>query len=934
MRGEIVALDLETTGLDPATDAIIEFGAVRMVNGEIVDEYSTLINPGRPIPSEITALTGIGDLDFAPRGNGETEKQPPVLHEALPAIRNFVGTNPIIGHNVGFDLSFLHRQGLFKNNIWADTYELAAVILPRASRYSLASLAQQLKVELSGHHRALNDARASALLYWKLWEKLLQLPRSLILEIVNASQNFDWNIRRVFEDAYQQAVEGGNSGVYSVSPAEITEGIIAKSKSFPASPAAPDVKTDKLRHIFDDKLAQTLPGYESRTQQLDMALKVAEAFDSSKHLMIEAGTGIGKSLAYLAPATLWSLANQGRVVISTNTINLQEQLLVKDIPPLQQVLSGFKVALLKGRGNYLCPRRLTTLRRQRPSNIDELKVFAKILVWLQESSSGDRSELNLRGYNEVNAWRRFSAEEEECPLDRCTAAEHGACPFFKARKAAEAANLLIVNHALLLSDAVSDNQVIPNYQHLMIDEAHHLEEATTNSLSFRIDLPALRQRLADLGNSHRGIIGEFLDLLKPIISDRDFKRMSEYVKTVSLTTGAMNTHLQNYFDAFRNLYFAHKDPASDYSPQIRVTAEVRGKMDFVMVQQTWSTLVEFFEGTSAAMRRLTEAAARFQSQQPSELSDLISGFAAIARYLDEVKQELHEIVLHPSDLKIYWMSLSQSDTLVLHSAPLHVGKELQKYVWDSKKTVVLTSATLRTDDGFAHLQHRLSAENAETVALGSPFDYRQATLLYIPNDIPDPNDRVRYQQAVERGLIELAAALEGHTLGLFTSYTQLRQTAHAITPRLALGNIHVYDQNEASNRQALLDNFKSDEKAVLLGTRGFWEGVDIPNYALKAIVMTKLPFPVPNDPIIAARAETYRDSFRDYLLPEAILRFRQGFGRLIRTHNDRGVVAIFDKRIMSKNYGKAFIDALPECTVQYGTLQALPETAKKWINQH
>jgi DNA polymerase-3 subunit epsilon/ATP-dependent DNA helicase DinG len=931
MRGEIVAIDLETTGLDPTTDAIIEFGAVRMVGGEIVAEYSTLINPGRPIPAEITALTGISDLDFAPRGNDQPEKPPPVLYETLPNIRSFVGDSPIIGHNVAFDLSFLYRQGLFQPNIWIDTYELASVILPCAHRYSLASLAQQLNVELPDHHRALNDARAAALLYWKLWEKLLGLPQSLILEIVTAAQSFEWNIRPVFEAAYQQTFSSHVNSLSSVAQPSLATQQTESNQSVEA-PAA--INLEKVRQIFksSSKLGQSLPSYEARPQQLEMALKIAEAFNTSQHLMAEAGTGIGKSLAYLVPAALWSLATRNRVVISTNTINLQEQLLAKDIPSLQQALPDFTAVLLKGRGNYLCPRRLAILRRQRPSNIDELKVFAKVLVWLQESSSGDRSELNFRGHNEINAWRRFSAEEEMCSLDRCMTAEHGTCPFYRARKAAEITNLTIVNHALLLSDAVNDNQVIPDYQHLIIDEAHHLEEAATSSLSFRTDLLTLRQRLTDLGNAHRGIFGEFLDLLKPTISPRDFARFNEYVKTIILATNAMDTHLQSFFRAFRNLYLANKDPNSEYTPQIRITGDMRNTIDFDLVQRVWSTLVEFFDGTSVAMQRLMEAIARFRNDNTPELDDLITGFAAIARNLDEVRSELNELVTHPLDRKTYWMSLGPSDNLSLHTAPIHVGKDLAQYIWDSKTTVVLTSATLQTDNGFDYLQKRLSAEKIECELLESPFDYRQATLLYIPNDMPDPNDRNRYQQAVERGLIELASALDGRTLGLFTSYTQLRQTAQTISPRLALGNIHVYDQNEASNRQMLLDSFKATEKAVLLGTRAFWEGIDLPNYVLKAIVIARLPFPVPNDPIIAARAETYRDSFRDYMLPEAILRFRQGFGRLIRTQKDRGVVAIFDRRIMSRNYGKAFLDALPGCTVQYGTLQALPETAKKWLN--
>jgi DNA polymerase-3 subunit epsilon/ATP-dependent DNA helicase DinG len=218
------------------------------------------------------------------------------------------------------------------------------------------------------------------------------------------------------------------------------------------------------------------------------------------------------------------------------------------------------------------------------------------------------------------------------------------------------------------------------------------------------------------------------------------------------------------------------------------------------------------------------------------------------------------------------------------------------------------------------------------VPVGSPFNYRESTLVFIPNDIPDPNDRQRFQHAVERGIIELAAALSGHLMALFTSYTQLRQTAQAIAPRLALGSITVYDQSDGSSRQALLDGFKATEKAVLLGTRSFWEGVDIPGESLSALVIVRLPFSVPTDPIFAARAETYADPFNQYTLAEAILRFRQGFGRLIRTRTDRGVVAVFDNRLLTKSYGAMFIESLPECTVLQDSLGELPHTAVNWLN--
>ncbi|MCU0496455.1 MAG: DNA polymerase III subunit epsilon, partial [Anaerolineae bacterium] len=239
--------------------------------------------------------------------------------------------------------------------------------------------------------------------------------------------------------------------------------------------------------------------------------------------------------------------------------------------------------------------------------------------------------------------------------------------------------------------------------------------------------------------------------------------------------------------------------------------------------------------------------------------------------------------------------------------------------------------TLRSADNFSFIHDRLHAEGVETLEVGSPFNYRDSTLLYIPNDIPEPTDKHGYQKAIERGIIELAAALNGRVLVLFTSYSQLRQTAQAIGPRLALGGITVYDQSDGSSRQALVDGFKSTDKAVLLGTRSFWEGVDIPGESLSALVITRLPFTVPTDPIFAARSETYNDQFNQYALPDAILRFRQGFGRLIRTRQDRGIVSVFDSRILHKSYGTQFIEALPECTVKYGSLDGLAQAAADWL---
>ena len=304
-----------------------------------------------------------------------------------------------------------------------------------------------------------------------------------------------------------------------------------------------------------------------------------------------------------------------------------------------------------------------------------------------------------------------------------------------------------------------------------------------------------------------------------------------------------------------------------------------------------------------------------------------------ARHLEAVHQQLSAFTENPDPNMIYWIELQQDrEVLAVHAAPLNVGPLLEEYIWEPKRVVVLTSATLRTNASFDYIRDRLSAYDVKEAVIGSPFDYERATLVYVPTDMPDPSQRDEYQRYVERGLIELAAATNGRLLALFTSYAQLRQTAQAIAPRLALGNITVFDQSDGTSRQMLVEGFKKAERAVLLGTRSFWEGVDIPGDDLSALVIVRLPFAVPSDPIFAARSEQYENSFMQYAVPDAILRFRQGFGRLIRTQTDRGVVALFDNRVITKRYGQAFLDSLPACTVRRGPLADLPGIAAQWID--
>ncbi len=932
MRGEIVVIDLETTGLDPFNDAIIEIGLARFREGEILDTYVTLIDPGREIPAYVTSLTGIRQEDVIGA---------PKIQEAIRAVERFVGEAPVLGHNISFDLGFLRRQDILHRNAEVDTYELASVMLPTAPRYNLNSLARQMGIALDDAHRALADATATARLYWELWQRVLALPLPTLQEIVRAARGLpDWNAKPVFDAALQERARTA----FDESPAPVADGDwggLFTPVTGAWNPLRPNPETLPLDEEYlvglleeDGLLVRHMPGYEHRAEQIQMLRAVTQAFNYGSHLMVEAGTGTGKSIAYLIPAIHWALRNNERVVISTNTINLQDQILHKDIPLLRNALGlNFRASVVKGRNNYLCPRRLATMRRRQPTTVDELRVFAKVLIWLLTSQTGDRSEINLRGPSEMDAWSRLSAEDDGCTLERCHTQMHDTCPFYKARRDAESAHLVIVNHALLLADVGVGSRVLPEYKYLILDEAHHLEEATTNGLSFQLDQVALRRQLAELGGRRSGILGDLLNSARSAIPETHLDQLTEYVTNVEEAIQAMEFHITGLFRAILNfLQDGGHLRASDYVNQVRITEAIRNRPGFAQIQAAWDTLSHFTSGIATAMNRLALALGRLETYDIPNYEDIVANVGTYARHLETVHRQLNAFVREPDANTIYWAEVGQDRRRIsLHSAPLHVGDLIDQYIWRAKRAVILTSATLQTAGSFAFIKDRLQAYEVEALDVGSPFNYQESTLLYLPTDMPDPGNRHQYQRAIEEAIIQLATATGGRLMALFTNYAQLRQTAQAIAPRLALGDITVFDQSDGTSRQALLEGFKETERAVLLGTRSFWEGVDIPGDDLSALVIARLPFAVPTEPIFAARAETFENSFEQYAVPDAILRFRQGFGRLIRTKTDRGVIVILDSRILSKSYGQYFLDSLPPCTVVRKPLASLAAEAQAWL---
>ena len=1002
-----IALDTEATGLRADSDEIIEVGAVKFRDGQVLDRWQSFIHPAQPIPYKITALTGITWNDV---------KRAPALYVVAPALLRFVGDCPIVGHSIEIDLALLKRQGVQMRNRAFDTFELATLLLPEVPVYNLGGVATALHLPLPTQHRAVADAELAMRVFEALVARLYELPVEVLAEINRATAASDWPLRTLFHEVEHEAVRtawtgplgagslGTKLAAAGLSQTEFDLGLIRPPELPPALEPDEDAT---LRPVDADALAgalapnavvaRTLPGYQFRPQQADMLRAVTRAFNEGGHLLVEAGTGTGKSLAYLLPAIRFALANNTRVVVATNTINLQDQLFHKDLPALATVLATwqaaadppdawsaalaapgargdrkshhgkaapagpapgdppFRAALLKGRSNYLCLRRWASFRRQAPAGLDELRVLVKVLTWLPTTHTGDRSELLLVN-TEPQAWSKVAVSEEGCPQHECIYNQKGLCFFYRAKREAEAAHVLVVNHALLLADIATENRVLPPYSHLIIDEAHHLEDEATDQLGYRVSQGALPEVTHGLsrrnGDRYEGLLADLrrqfdgpadpaaaggAPRTRPTAGTRthlaaaDLAALDSLLDSLHPTCERIGQATHELFACLHRILEANSEERNEYDKRLRLTAQMRKHPLWSDIELAWDNLALLLSALDADLNRLTARLEDLEAAQSGDLANLLLELMNLWQQTAGLHGQLSAALTSPSAGAIYWLSSNARDaTTTLHCAPLHVGELLDRYLFSSKRTVVLTSATLATDGDFSYIRDRLGLHSATELHLGSPFDYQASTLIYLPEDLPEPN-QPGYQRQLETAILDLCRAAGGRALVLFTSHSALRTTYRALQRPLEEAGLLLLGHNLDGSRRQLLDRFRSTPGSVLLGTSSFWEGIDVVGDALSVLVIAKLPFHVPSDPVFAARSEHFDDAFTQYSLPQAILRFKQGFGRLIRSHQDRGVVAILDSRVVTKRYGSTFLHSLPDCTIRQGPTHALAGEAERWL---
>src|SRR2546423_3720362 len=643
---------------------------------------------------------------------------------------------------------------------------------------------------------------------------------------------------------------------------------------------------ERVRTIFsEDGLLSKAKNFEFRPQQQAMAVAVAQALEEARHLVVEAGTGVGKSLAYLVPATLFALERKKKAIISTHTINLQEQLLHKDIPILKKILPvEFEAALMKGRQNYLCGRRLERAVQQANElfTTSEQSDLARLAEWARKTTDGTLSDLPLGPDPKV--WIQVCSEAHLCTAKTC--GQNPRCFFQQARRRLLVADVVVINHTLLFmllgrpeeQEEREEGYLFPN-DFIIFDEAHTIEQVASRQIGIGISQSGLRATIQRLYNAR--------------------SRKGLFTVTRDAAGVTLAASLVEEVDRF----FAAIDARADFKKgrEFRVR-----EADFVDDRIT---------GRLAALQaRIAEVVRKSDDEfLKAELQEL-------GRRISDARLGIAVFLEQSATDYVYWIERTSKTTLSLNAAPIDIAPVLRRMLFRENCSSVMTSATLaigRPD--LAYFRGRIGARDAEPLLLGSPFDFQKQMKLFVVRKMPDPRDAA-YNEALAQWIARFVEETAGRAFVLFTSYRSMQQLALEMEEFFVRQKMHLLVQGQGAPRTRLLEQFKTTPRSVLFGTDSFWMGVDVPGDALSNVIITRLPFAVPDHPLIEAKLELIEarvgDAFTEFSLPEAILKLRQGVGRLIRTKSDNGIVVILDNRILTKTYGRAFLKALPECPLK------------------
>ncbi len=932
MNHKYVVVDLETTGNDK--DArMIQISAVVIENNQMIDQYTSFVNPCIQIPPFIQELTGISD---------EMVANAPVFPDIAATIYELLQNAVFVAHNVPFDLGFLTDElanaGYQLLEMQAiDTVELAKILLPSATSYKLNDLSDQFGLVHSNPHRADSDALATA----KIFLILLEVARNLPIVTLKQLKKLAIYLQSDIYPLIQSIISEKEQTIEKVPDhLKIVRGIALRKKQVDVNdarltvepyPKSEEQKIQLLQSFFNSEL-------EIREGQLEMMDVVYESFETERHAIIEAGTGIGKSLAYLIPSVYFAATEQERIVISTYTIQMQHQLLENEVMKLKEIIPfSFRTAIVKGRDHYIDLLKFEQSLREVDAHYDEIVTKMKILVWLTETRTGDVDELNLSSGGELY-WKRIKHDGSNAKTDPWYAHNF----YLHARNVASHADLIITNHALLLSTVDSDADVLQESNYVIIDEAHHFEKAARKRLGASLQYQFIKFLLGKIGMVEKGRL-----LFK---LDQKLQQMKREPTMFSFEVEKKMMQLDDETDDLFGLLgqlFTRFQLKYSYSPrmQLRVTSDIQKSREWFAVTMCAERFLDYHRDISRALEERLQLLIQLNiAHQPSELA-LIEETKSFIEEWQLIYEKIHKFFINPEKNQVHWIEgdlKNLPNSVSIHGQPFNAGEMIAERVFNEKKSVVLTSASLTINGSFQFFNEETGASSFERIEkrVASPFEYKKLAKLFIPTDIPEVNtvSLDEYAECIAWQLISIAEAIDGRMLVLFTSHEMLRKTYQLIRESGELKDFILLGHGiSPGSRFRLIKNFQQFHKTILFGTSSFWEGIDIPGQDLSCLAIVRLPFSPPDEPVTAAKLETIKSEgknpFTTYSLPKAILQFKQGFGRLIRSKTDRGVVVIFDRRIDTAFYGKQFLRSIPPVQIERAPLAKMIPLIKDWINK-
>ena len=915
-----IAFDFETTGLQVETDRAIEVAAIMFIDGKPEEKFVTLINPQIPISDLIADITGI---------TNEMVTEAPLEKEIIDDLFEFLGDYPIVAHNTPFDLSFLramaerHNKDFIERKCY-DTLTLSRAFLFFQPAHNLSAVSEYFNLSSEGAHRAEKDTENCGEVFIELVHEVASYNLDLISDIISFLNPFEVHNKDLFINIGNLLTKKGNLKTAIVS----SDLLKPQNKNIFFHDAKTNIGATNSVDVFgvNGLLNQTFDSYELRSNQINFSEYVDNILSGQGGIgVVEAGTGLGKSMAYLYPAIKYSHdnSNENPIILSCYTKHLQDQLFNNDLPTLTKAIdTTIKAVLLKGRNNYLCKTRLGWLISSSDKMLsgEEAMNLLPILVWLKHSSTGDLDE--CPGFSNGFTYRLMGLIQSEqgfCTSSIC--AKHDGCFFGPLRKVAYQSNLIVVNHALLISDAQSKSKIddsigfLPENDAVIIDEAHNLPKAAYHQLTLSFDYRSLNYVLDRIDPKHNHSV-RWNNKLRTIAAMHSKFEISR--STLSRLVEKGRNIIKIFFDKMTSNAYHHFDPNSKYSTKLIIDDL---NEHFTPLEKELNELKSALHSLRNHIRKLREDLLDIDETR-EDFIELHQLFDRSEGSLSDILTLTESITSNQNKEYVYWYegnfrTISGETQLILtvNMAPIQPGIELANYIFKSIDFCILTSATLRTKLSFDYFLNRVGLDSVEfddvtSTVYESPFSYNdQVTYFqYSGNDGQRPD-------IIAKTILHCHRKFNKRMMVLFTSRAQLDNVSQLLRQLSLKGELPIFAQKRQTSRMGLIRGMKQVKNGILLGTNAFWEGVDLPGDLLEVLMIIKMPFDVPTEPTVKAYGKMIEEqggnSFMDYALPESVIRFRQGFGRLIRTTYDEGIFIVMDDRIINKRYGILFSESIP-----------------------